>query len=426
MTGSLQKKSNKYYVVLNLYDEEGKRIPKWIPTDILVESGSKRTDKENKTKAAQYLTDMLRKYDNTVWSEMLFADFLYNWIEYKKNARRKIESESIDDYEGYIRRHIDPFFRKRGTKVCDMDAEAIEDFYTHMEQKGQTGNSILHYRIPIKGALELAVRKHFLHSNPTMQAEAPEKEKPPFDYFSLSELESFLDEIRGVEFLYPLIQLTADYGVRRSEVLGLKWSAIDFENDAFEIRHTVRQVKKLRGKDKTKTEKSKRSFPLTASIKRMLLELKEKEEKNREQFGESYIENKYVFKWEDGRLIRPDYVTSVWIKLMKKHSPSHQITFHQLRHSCASNLIKLGFSLAEICEWLGHSSIQITKDVYGHLDFEHKKRMALALERKTLESDQKTAHGESRQDNSPLQKGAKNIISFAGRKQARMEPEFAR
>lgn len=108
------------------------------------------------------------------------------------------------------------------------------------------------------------------------------------DFYNAEQLNSLLEAIKG-EPLYPLIKVTAVYGLRRSEVLGLKWDSVDFENGTLTIKHTVVQVEKLVEKDKTKNASSHRSFPLIPEIKEILLELRKQETLNRKLFGRSYV-----------------------------------------------------------------------------------------------------------------------------------------
>ena len=165
------------------------------------------------------------------------------------------------------------------------------------------------------------------------------------------------------------------YGLRRSELLGLKWDSIDFDGNRLTIRHTVSQVTKPVEKDKTKNSSSFRSFPLVDEAKKIFLAAKEREGQNRRLFKKDYRENDYVFKWDDGHLYAPEYVSQKFAKLLKKYGLPH-IRFHELRHSCASLLLNEGFTLKDVQEWMGHADIKMTADIYGHLDAARKKGMA--------------------------------------------------
>ena len=144
------------------------------------------------------------------------------------------------------------------------------------------------------------------------------------------------------------------------------------------IRHTVSKVTKVVAKDKTKNASSRRTFPLTDDALRIFREAKCQEEQNRIAFGREYQENPFVFKWPDGHPYSPDYVSHRFNDLLKQHKLPH-IRFHELRHSCASMLIALGWSLKDVQEGLGHSDVKMTANIYAHLDTARKTNIAESL-----------------------------------------------
>lgn len=144
------------------------------------------------------------------------------------------------------------------------------------------------------------------------------------------------------------------------------------------IRHTVAKVQTVVAKDKAKNASSHRIFPLTDETLDIFKAIKKEEAQNRASFGKSYEENPYVFKWPDGRPYSPDYITHKFRNLLKQHNLPH-IRFHELRHSCASVLIAMGWSLKDVQEWLGHSDIKMTANIYSHLDTTRKRSIASAL-----------------------------------------------
>ena len=144
------------------------------------------------------------------------------------------------------------------------------------------------------------------------------------------------------------------------------------------IKHTVSKVTKAIEKDKTKNKRSHRSFPLTDEALRIFQTAKREEESNRRAFGAQYQENQYVFKWPDGHPYSPDYISHRFNDLLKKHNLPH-IRFHELRHSCASMLIAMGFTLKDVQEWLGHSDVKMTANIYAHLDVTRKNSIADSL-----------------------------------------------
>lgn len=183
-----------------------------------------------------------------------------------------------------------------------------------------------------------------------------------------------------------VVLLTAFYGLRRSEVIGLKWSAFDFNHNCFSIRHTVTtcNVKGERvtiKKDKAKNKSSLRTYPLIPFLKERLLETKKQQEENRKLCGRSYNKEYLGYVCVDviGNLIKPNYVSSTFGKLLAKNNLRH-IRFHDLRHTCASLLLANGVPMEQVKEWLGHSEISTTVDIYGHLQYATKKQSAAAIE----------------------------------------------
>lgn len=144
--------------------------------------------------------------------------------------------------------------------------------------------------------------------------------------------------------LQPLAYVSLCYGLRRSEVLGLKWKAVNFEDNTLKIEHTVVKGLTIEKKDRTKSASSKATYKITPKVKEVFEDLKIKQEENKKLFGNDYIESDYIFTWKDGKLFRPDYVTKGFQKVLKKSVFSH-MRFYDLRHNCASILHDKGYSL---------------------------------------------------------------------------------
>ena len=372
MTGSLQTKNNKFYVVLNI-TENGRRKQKWISTGLCV--------KGNKRKAEQMLRDKLREYEltpETVKSDVLFADYIRLWL---KSAQRRVDEVTFQGYEILANSHVLPYFDHSGVKLQAVTTEVLQAYIdekaTNGRKNGQGGlspRSVRMHKNILHQTLNMAVKDKLLPSNPCQFVELPKQERSSANFYSAEQLQKLFEAICD-EPLYPVVKIAALYGLRRSEVLGLKWDSIDFENERLTIKHTVSKVTKTVEKDKTKTAASYRSFPLTPEAVGIFRAALAAEDENRRLFKKDYQKNEYVFKWPDGHPFSPDYVTREFSKLLKKNGMPH-IRFHELRHSCASLLLNNGFTLKDVQEWMGHSDIKMTANIYGHIDTARKQGMA--------------------------------------------------
>lgn len=183
--------------------------------------------------------------------------------------------------------------------------------------------------------------------------------------------------VRGGKLELGVI-LAAFYGLRRSEFVGLKWSAIDLIHRTITIKHTV-TTGSLNGKyitiekDRTKNKPSRRTLPLVDTFYDLLIRLKQRQDINQRQFKESYCRDylDYIYVDELGDRIKPNYISQNFNLTLKKLRMPH-IRFHDLRHSCASLLLSKGVSMKEVQEWLGHSDYSTTANIYSHLEYSTK------------------------------------------------------
>lgn len=375
MTGSLQSKNDKFYVVLNIY-EDGKRKRKWISTGL--------SCKGNKRKAEQVLRDTLQQYERqslTAGSDILLSAYIRHWLSI---AERKVDAVTYQGYEVLANSQILPYFDEKSIRLKDTSVDVLQAYFDEKRLQGRkdgkgglSAATLRRHKNILHQALNEAVKNNLLPSNPCQFVVLPKQEPYQSSYYSTEQLQSLFDAIQD-DPLCPLVKITAIYGLRRSELLGLKWDSLDFDANRLTIRHTVAKVTEVVEKDKTKNASSFRSFPLTDEARSIFLAAKARERENRLLFGSAYQENDYVFKWDDGRPYPPDYITKHFSKLLKKHSLPH-IRFHELRHSCASLLLNSGFTLKDVQEWMGHADIKMTANIYGHLDVTRKQSMAEKL-----------------------------------------------
>ena len=375
MTGSLTVKGGKYYAVLNIY-ENGKRKPKWINSGL--------PEKGNKRKAEAFLREKIAEYERMegiVQTDILFADYIRHWLTH---IARKVDEVTMQGYKTLADGHILPYFDQKKVPVRSLDHTMIQRYMDEKYQNGRldgkgglSPRSLRLHKNIISQALDLAVQSKLIPANPCQFVELPQNVRYESTFYNAKQLQDLFKAFQGDELL-PLVKITALYGLRRSELLGLQWDSIDFERKTMTIRHTVSKVTEVVAKDKTKNASSRRSFPLTAEAEAIFLRAKELEQQNRAAFGREYQENSYIFKWPDGHPYSPDYISHHFAKVLKKQGLPH-IRFHELRHSCASMLLDMGFTLKDVQEWLGHSDIKMTANIYAHLDTARKNSIADSL-----------------------------------------------
>lgn len=375
VAGHLQEKKGIYYMVVTYRTPAGQRKTKWASTGLPV--------KGNKKRAEKLLLDFRKEFtpdERSLDSDILFSDFMCQWLEITKPT---IALTTYASYSNMVRRVIVPYFKKKGITLADLKATDLQAFYMEQLTRVQP-NSVIHYHANIHKALKYAVKNDLIPSNPADKVERPKKNRFVGSFYDSDEVEKLFAVAKGTKLEIPIF-LGAFYGLRRSEAIGLKWSAIDFQNDTISIRHTVTCCN-LDGKtvqianDTTKTKSSMRTLPLVPAFKELLLAQKKQQEEYRRLCGRSYDKRylDYICVDEMGRLISPHYLTSAFPKLLAQNGLRH-IRFHDLRHSCASLLLSNGVSMKQIQEWLGHSDFSTTANVYAHLDYNAKLSSADAM-----------------------------------------------
>ena len=310
----------------------------------------------------------------------LFADYLERWLQIAKGT---IAITTYSSYEGMLRYPLLPWFREKGVTLKELTARHIQDFYS-AQMKRVKPNTVIHYHAVIHRALKYAVKTDLIDVNPADKVDRPRKNGFQPGFYDKDEMNRLFDCVGGLLIEAP-VKLAAFYGLRRSEVLGLKWDAIDFDSGTITIQHTVTGCNvdgryTIVARDTTKTKSSRRTLPLTPPIRELLLRLKAEQAENRRLCGDSYISGYegYICVSEMGARIRPEYLSSHFEQVLKRNG-LRRIRFHDLRHSSASLLLANHVPLKQIQEWLGHSDFSTTANIYAHLDAQSKSSTADAM-----------------------------------------------
>ena len=379
VSGTLSIKKGYYYVVLSWIDVNGQRHRKWISTGL--------PQKGNKRRAEDELVRLRSTFEpptvvQELSSDMLFSDYLEQWLDIVK-VRVKITTFS--SYQDMVQNTIAPYFEKKGIRLRELEARHIQQFYSE-KLKTVTPNSVIHYHAVIHQALKYAMKTDMVPQNVAMKVDRPRKNSYQPTFLDATEMQKLLEIVKGTRLELPVL-VAAFYGLRRGEVLGLKWDAIDFNRGTLTVKRTVTQVK-IDGKyqiieqDSAKTKSSLRTLPLVGSFREYFMEVKKAQEINKKVCGNCYNHkyDGYIFVDELGERMKPDYLTSYFPEYIQKHGMK-RMRFHDLRHSCASLLLANGVPLKQIQEWLGHSDFSTTANIYAHLDYTSKISSAQAMEK---------------------------------------------
>lgn len=371
MTGTLCEKPNRpnYYIVISYKDAQtGRWKKKWIATDIPIKGNNKR---EANLKLQETLTEY-RQQRLTMGKEIFFTDFLREWLE---NTRSTITAVTYNTYKLVIYNQILPYFEPKKLKIKDVTPMHIQQ-YINYKLKSVSPNTVRKHLFNISKAMDSALKQNLIPFNPVKRIEMPKKIKfTGAKFYDEKQIAALLEAAKG-DPLDHIIHFALFYGLRRSEVMGLKWDAVDFENKTISIKHTVVQHgTKLHKNNNTKNISSFRTLPLAEKMKEILLDIKKQQEKYKQLQPNDYIEENYIFTYPNGKLISPNYVTRHFKLLLEKNGLPI-IRFHDLRHSSASYLLNLGFNLKQIQYWLGHGDISTTMNIYAHLDISSKREIA--------------------------------------------------
>jgi len=367
MTGSLRSNKGKFYAVLNLKDESGKRKQKTINLHIDDVPGNKR-------KAEKAMREVLAEYEenhmNVYRDDVLFCDYVKVWLEDKKPG---ISVGSYECYQSQVDGHICPYFKKLGVSLMDLNYQHIQKYYAYLG-KSLSANTIWQHHAVINQTLRKALKHDLITNNPADKVTLPKIKKFSGSFLSVEQGNALLEAAKNSP-MEPVVILGMMYGLRRSEIAGLKWSAIDFENDTLAIRHTVTKNKTVVAKDAAKNKSSNRTLPLNHDVKAYLLKLRAQQSKDKLLLGVEYQDTEYVCRWPDGRAMKCDYLSYGFKRLLSKHGLPN-VRLHDLRHSCASYMLKTGCSMKEISDWLGHADIGTSMNIYAHLDMDTKRDVA--------------------------------------------------
>ena len=379
--GRLVQKSGYWHIVITYWDEYGVRNVKWFSTKIAVcENREKELEQMLLYKKLHFEEEYIESKKNTLSKQevalinkcrIMYFD---NYIKmYTQLHREKWSPITAKVYSESYTKEIANYFKRLKIRLCELNTNDIVGFYNYLRGKGLKISSVKHYSNLINGSLKYAKGNGIIINNPHDEVPSMKREKTKIDFYNQQELLQLLEVIKGSQYELAL-KVAIYYGLRRSEIIGIRWSAIDFVNKTLSINHKVLKVNgQFYLEDKLKTEKSNRTLPLFENIELDLLRHQKKIERDKyfyyDEYNDKYAD--YVFVNDKGELLNPDTLTHEFKKIIRENN-MREIRFHDLRHSCASLMIAKKVPMINVMDWLGHANFLTTADIYTHLEYASK------------------------------------------------------
>lgn len=288
---------------------------------------------------------------------MKVSTYFFEWLAMK---RPDLERSTYEAYIIYITRHIAPYFDALGKELEALKPLDIKAYVTYKRTDGRKDGkpgglaaiSVRKHLNILKQAFREAVLVEIIPASPAEPVRLPRipERTEPAHPVTTEDARAILAAMEGTN-LYPVVLVTLYYGLRRSEVLGLRWSAVDFSENTIAIRHTVVKNLTIEAADQTKTPSSRRTFPMLPEVRAVLSELPHG---NRDG---------YLFTRANGEPMRPDTLTRSFQRALRR-AGIPRMRFHDLRHATATILFDRGWSVPDVQHWLGHADIDTTMNIY--------------------------------------------------------------
>lgn len=380
---SVQSKKGRLYAVMQV-KKDGTTKPVWRALGL--------PEGANKTKVNKAFREVVAQYEQEFWEEQERggrppADIpVYDYlVSYLKRVEPELQKNTIVSYRSMTNGKIRRYFQRRPQlTVGNLKPQDIQDFYQSLFADGVVANTVIHYHALLRRAFQQAFKEERIDANLFDRVGRPKKNKFHGENYTQEELLTLLHLARG-DVIYPAILLAGAMGLRRSEALGVRWSRIDWEKrtvllDTKIVEYRENGKKKVEPVEEMKNKSSRRTLPLPDPVVEMLQVQKEHREVYRKMFQGSYNAQylDYVCVNQLGELLRPSYVTDHFRELLDKYGLRH-IRFHDLRHTFASLLINQDVPLINVSNFLGHSDLSTTANIYAHLDKASKQASAAVI-----------------------------------------------
>ncbi len=360
MRGHIRKRGNKFVVVVSLgRNEHGKPIQKWF-------SGF-----DTRQQAEAAASKIVHEINTGLYVEptkLTVGEYLLQWME--NYARVNVSPKTADRYEEMIRQHIIPYMGR--ILLQKLHPLQIQTFYAHEIKHGRlkgdkplAARTVLHFHRVLREALHHAVKWQILARNPADAVDPPRPQYHEMKVLDDRQMAYILHFGNG-RLVYIPILLAGTTGMRRGEIVALQWKDINLNRATVTVRRSCERIQGGYRFKEPKSMTSRRLVILPAMTVEALVEHKAKQNEEKRRAGAGYKDRDLVSAWPDGTMIKPDYVSREFRKILKElRLPL--VRFHDLRHTHATHLMMQGVHPKVVSERLGHSSTRITMDLYTHV-----------------------------------------------------------
>ena len=355
----IRKRGGKWYVFVNYH---GRRKAKCV--------GSRREVAEQvrrQIEAKLALGDLAVFGDDE--ERQTFGSYADKWL--KDYARVECKTSTADGYEGVVEQYLRPRFGNRALDQIKRDD--IKAMINELVAKDLSRNTVRNALCVIRGIFNDAIEGGIVEVNPaarlgrfTRTAKTAEVKGTSL---TPAEAEQFLQAAKEIcpEY-HPLFLMALRAGLRRGELVAVQWGDIQFGRDEHDAnRFTVVQHNYVRREHTTTKSKKSRRVDMSRELRRVLIELRDKRLLEAFLSGKNDISEELVFPSPEGSILDPDNLYHRYFQPVLSKAGLRKIRLHDLRHTFGSLLIQSGASIVYVKEQMGHSSIQVTVDIYGHL-----------------------------------------------------------
>ena len=289
--------------------------------------------------------------------------FLDQWLDQKRNT---VRPRTWEAYESKVRLYLKPALGRN--RLARLAPQHVQRLQTEMLAQGLSPQTVRHARTVLRTALGQAVKWSLIPRNVAALVEPPKITRREPKVFTPDQARVFLDATAG-DRLEVLYQLAVALGMRQGEILGLSWDAVDLDKGELRVHRTLQRVDGKLQLGEPKTDRSRRTLPLSPSLVAKLREHRARQGRERLAAGDRWQASgawDLVFVSEVGTPLDSPNLNKRFKRLVKR-AGLPEIRFHDLRHSCASMMIADGMSPRLVMEQLGHSQISTTMDTYAHV-----------------------------------------------------------